>query len=165
MAFHELTDNQRRLVIALVEKLESGNYRSEVRAIDFTQGWRLSLRGIGGAPSDLIDDFGETDLLALSNEGYVTLIPKGHGYTIALKPKAYQQYKQHEQSPDPQAAETEHRESLQQQLATQKANLNELELQLAKFGIRKPLDLVNEHKDVKHRIEEIERELAQLGCD
>ena len=44
-------------------------------------------------------------------------------------------------------------------------NLNELELQLAKFSIRKPLDLVNEHKDVKHRIEEIERELAQLGCD
>ena len=66
---------------------------------------------------------------------------------------------------DLQTIQVERRQNLRQQLATQKANLNELELQLAKFGIRKPLDLVNEHKDVKHRIEEIERELAQLGCD
>ena len=56
-------------------------------------------------------------------------------------------------------------DSLQKERDLQRSNLSELELQLAKFGIRKPLDLVNEHKDVKHRIEEIERELAQLGCD
>ena len=99
-----------------------------------------------------------------------------HAVRTALSPRA----DRHSTSPTPQdggargesipttdsrAIQAERRQSLPKQLAIQRANLNELELQLAKFSIRKPLDLVNEHKDVKHRIEEIERELAQLGCD
>ena len=163
MAFHDLTDNQRRLVITLVERLESGSYRAEVTAIHLSEGWRLLLRGVDGAASDLTDGFGETDLLALSSEGYITLIPRRHGYTIALKPKAHEQCKLHKQPHDLQAVEAERRASLQQQLALQRANLNELELQRARFGIRVPLDLINEIKLVQQRIEEVEQELALLG--
>ena len=66
-------------------------------------------------------------------------------------------------SSDSQAIKAERRESLQQQLALQRANLNELELQRARFGIRVPLDLINEIKLVQQRIEEVEQELARLG--
>ena len=56
----------------------------------------------------------------------------------------------------------ERRQSLRQQLGIQRANLNELELQRARYGIRVPLDLVNEMKLVQERIREIERELVEL---
>ena len=54
-------------------------------------------------------------------------------------------------------------EERRQQLAIQRRNLNELELQRARYGIRVPLDLVNEIGLVQERIGELEEEIAQLG--
>ena len=56
----------------------------------------------------------------------------------------------------------ERRQNLRQQLGIQRANLNELELQRAGYGIRVPLDLINEIKLVQEHIREIERELVEL---
>jgi len=63
----------------------------------------------------------------------------------------------------PQALDAERRQNLLEQLAIERANLNELELQRAHYGIRAPLDLINEIKVKQRRIEEIERELERLG--
>ena len=62
-------------------------------------------------------------------------------------------------SPAHDAGEEERR----QQLAIQRHNLNKLELQRARYGIRVPLDLINEIKLVQERIGELEEEIAQLG--
>ena len=64
-------------------------------------------------------------------------------------------------TPDLQAMDEERRQNLLQQLAIQRINLNELELQRARYGIRVPLDLVNEIKLVQERIGEIERQLEK----
>ena len=58
----------------------------------------------------------------------------------------------------------ERRQNLREQLAIQRRNLNELELQRARYGIRVPLDLVNEIGLVLERIGEIKRELARLDA-
>ena len=64
---------------------------------------------------------------------------------------------------DLQAIKAERRQSLLRQRATLQASLNELELQRAHDGIRVPLDLINEIKVVRERLEQVEHELAQLG--
>ena len=51
-------------------------------------------------------------------------------------------------------------EERRQQLAIQRHNLNELELQRARYGIRVPLDLINEIKLVQERIGDLEEEIA-----
>jgi hypothetical protein len=91
MAFDDLTDRQRKLIVALLDsEAESGQANQEFRAISFSQGWRILIRGLGGP--ELIGDFSETDLLALRDEGYATLLRVGNGYNITLKPKAYSQF-------------------------------------------------------------------------
>ncbi|HLA97352.1 MAG TPA: hypothetical protein VJL34_02775 [Anaerolineales bacterium] len=98
MAFDDLTDEQCKLVTTLVEDLTSGNYSSEFWALaTLGRGWFLTLAGMGGAQGKEIEGFKETDLHSLSNEGYITLIPKKHGYAASLKPKAYQEYKRHKE--------------------------------------------------------------------
>ncbi|MBC8449507.1 MAG: hypothetical protein H8D78_17305 [Chloroflexi bacterium] len=62
------------------------------------------------------------------------------------------------------AVDAERRQNLREQLAIQRRNLNDLELQRARYGIRVPLDLVNEIRLVQEHIGEIEQELAQLDA-
>ena len=61
------------------------------------KGWTIDLVGTAGAQSIEIGGFEETDLYNISDEGYITLIPKKHGYSGSLKPKAYDQYKRYKQ--------------------------------------------------------------------
>jgi hypothetical protein len=94
MAFDDLTDIQRNLVIDLVEKLATGSFESEFSAIGTLGGWSLDLYGKDGAASATLNDFSKTDLIALSDEGYITLTTaSSYSYSASLKPKAYQQYK------------------------------------------------------------------------
>lgn len=94
MAFDDLTENQRQLVIILVENIATGSFESEFSAIGTLAGWSLDLYGKDGAASITLNDFSKTDLIALAEEGYITLIaPDKYSYTASLKPKAYEQYK------------------------------------------------------------------------
>ena len=94
MAFDDLTENQHRLVVQLVEELATGNYGSQFWAAGtMGKGWFITLQGVGGAENEELTGFEETDLLALEDEGYVRLIPKNASYAGALKQKAYDQYK------------------------------------------------------------------------
>ena len=56
----------------------------------------------------------------------------------------------------------ERRAYLQKELAQYQRNLAELLLQKAKYGIRVPLDLVNESRDSEAEIERTEAALAAL---
>jgi hypothetical protein len=58
------------------------------------RGWFITLHGTGGAESEEIDGFSETDLHALEAQGYVTLVQKKHSYALSLTGKAYAEYKQ-----------------------------------------------------------------------
>jgi len=95
MAFDNLTDNQCELVITLIEKLATGKFASESWALaTMGRGWFITLQGTGGAESEEIESFTETDLHALGAGGYLTLIPKKYGYALSLTAKAYSEYKQ-----------------------------------------------------------------------
>ncbi len=94
MSFNELTEDQRELIINLVEKLASGQFKPEFWTIaTHGKGWFLNLIGMGGAENQEIGGFSETDLHALANEDYLTLLPKEHGYAGSLKQKAFLEYK------------------------------------------------------------------------
>lgn len=113
MAFDGLTDSQRQLVVTLVEELASGKYSSEFWALaTFGEGWSVTLTGIGGAQGKEIGNLEETDLYAVKNEDYITLIPKRHGYVGSLKPKAYEQYKLYRQPLPPLAVPSTGEEAL-----------------------------------------------------
>jgi hypothetical protein len=72
MPFDDLTDRQYKLVVTLVEKLESGNYDPEVWAdITHDRPWTITLTSSSGAPSAKVGDFSETDLHALERENYL----------------------------------------------------------------------------------------------
>jgi hypothetical protein len=102
MAFDNLTDSQRELVITLVEKLATGKFASESWALaTMGRGWFIMLQGTGGAESEEIESFTETDLHALGAGGFLTLIPKEPGYALSLTAKAYSEYKQMQAESEP----------------------------------------------------------------
>jgi|CXWL01.1.fsa_nt_gi hypothetical protein len=101
MAFDDLTESQKQLVINLVENIATGSFDSEFLAIGTLAGWSIDLYGKDGAASITLDDFTKTDLIALAEEGYITLIASDkYSYTASLKPKAYDQYKLFKNPPD-----------------------------------------------------------------
>jgi hypothetical protein len=108
MAFDDLTDTQRQIIIKLIEELESGNYETEFD-IYWAVGsdrvkWLIQLMSkdgekvnhgiVHGEPEGEWAMFSETDLHALANENYITLLGRGNRtYVASLNPKAHQQYK------------------------------------------------------------------------
>lgn len=111
MAFDDLTDDQRELVTTLVEKLATGRFASRVSAHHRSgRGWIMALQGTGGAESEEIDGFTQTDLLALDEHGYVHLVLKGDSYTLSLTPRAYAEYKKMQENWKPSEVLTERRE-------------------------------------------------------
>lgn len=99
MAFDELIETQRQLIVDLVERLATGSFESEFYAIGTLAGWAIDLYGKDGAESATLNDIAKTDLVALADEGYITLIATDKNrYTASLKPKAYEQYKISKQS-------------------------------------------------------------------
>jgi len=94
MAFDDLNDTQRKLIIELVEDMASGSYSGLGAYGAFQKGWIVDLRGEGGAASKSIEGVRETDLVILNEKGYLTLSPKrGRSYpTIFLGEKSRQEY-------------------------------------------------------------------------
>ena len=93
MAFEDLTENQRRLVVELIEELATGNYSSEFWAVaTMGKGWFIRLQGQGEAGNRELIGFQETDLHALADEGYIQIIHKMRGFAGSLKPKAEREY-------------------------------------------------------------------------
>jgi hypothetical protein len=98
MAFDDLTDNQRQIVVTLVEELALGTYGSEFYAHNaYGRGWHFDFLGegekkeIGGVAGEV--KVAETDLHALASAGYIMLLQKNvSSYACSLKPKAHQQY-------------------------------------------------------------------------
>ena len=93
MAFDDLTDKQRQLIIRLVEKQALGNYRPEFLAYGAGKGWRILLEGTGETENIELPNFQRTDLHVLRDEGYITLHRQGaDSYRGQLKQKARHQY-------------------------------------------------------------------------
>jgi len=99
MPFDDLTQDQRQLITNLVERLATGSFDSEFFAQGSLNGWSIDLSGKDGAEGASLSNFTKTDLIALSHEGYITLLESDkYSYTASLKPKAYEQYKLSKQS-------------------------------------------------------------------
>jgi hypothetical protein len=91
MAFDDLTPNQIKKLTQLIEALNSGNYSEEfdvVRRLNQQSGY-INLYGNSGVSNHEIEGFTNSEIQALKEEGYITLI----GSKASLKPKAFQQYK------------------------------------------------------------------------
>jgi hypothetical protein len=101
VAFDDLTDRQRELVITIIEELESGDYWEDFpakcgrsRGVEIE--WVLVFTTVGGAKERVSANFGRTDLHTLKDTGYVTLIQRHRDeFTCAPKQKAYEQYELH----------------------------------------------------------------------
>lgn len=94
MAFDDLTDRQRQLIIWLIEKQASGNYRPEFVAYGAGKGWRILLEGTGETENIERRDFQRTDLDVLENKGYITLRRQTKDQCRGqLEQKARNQYK------------------------------------------------------------------------
>lgn len=94
MAFNDLTENQNQLVMNLVENISTGSFESEFYVIGTLAGWSIDLYGKDGAETITLKDISKTDLIALADEGYITLIESDkYSYIASLKPKTYNQYK------------------------------------------------------------------------
>lgn len=92
MAFDDLTPNQSKTLIQVIEALNTGNYADEfaiARTVGKPQGFAY-LYGIGGVSNKEIEGFTDTDVQALKDEGYIISISGGRA---SLKPKAFQQYR------------------------------------------------------------------------
>lgn len=89
--FPDLTEQQQRLLLALVRESRLGNSSSEVAAVQTSgKGWHLILseKNRSGSREMQGEDFSETDLHALSEEGYISLLRKRTHYSLSLKPKS-----------------------------------------------------------------------------
>ncbi len=96
MAFEDLTPNQRRIVIAVIEELHTGRYREEFRAsVTGGQDGKIYLIGINNNGKDILR-VSVTDVHTLRDEGYITAVSESPNiYLASLKAKAYQQYQLH----------------------------------------------------------------------
>lgn len=93
--FDELTAPQARLLLALIRESVRGRYRPTVVAVGGFEGWSLlfaSAEGSGGA--EVKGDFDETDLHALRDGGYITLLVKRGQHDLSLKPRALRRYRE-----------------------------------------------------------------------
>ena len=100
MAFDDLTAKQRKLITDALELLETGKYSPDLPVYMPDHGnITLCLKG-SGIDEKVLQDFGETDLVALEQAGYITLVRKkpydpcdrrAPQYIVGLKLKAYLQ--------------------------------------------------------------------------
>ena len=175
MAFDDLTESQRNLIVRVIEELASGNYRSQFWAVaTMDKGWFLTLQGIGGVENKELTGFEETDLRTLAEEGYITLIVKNVGFAGSLKAKAYEGYKLlHEPMDDPRTVALNMLSSRTREFEERREE--EIQAILADHNKRGVLQSGMRHKAVyrvnkKYLLEltlktklEIEKELIQKG--
>jgi class 3 adenylate cyclase len=91
MVFDDLTPNQSKTLVEIIEALKTGNYSDEfvsARRPGNIQGF-VHLYGISGVSDKVIEGLTDSDLQTLKDEGYITLISGGRA---SLKAKAYKQY-------------------------------------------------------------------------
>jgi len=74
--FNDLTDDQRELIITLIEELGSGNYKKQFSAIwvDRESQWSFTLRDQDGVPTQLAARHQATDLQAVRDLRYLTCL-------------------------------------------------------------------------------------------
>ena len=94
MPFENLTDDQKRILLCLIEALETGNYKNEAKWIATFEGKWLLLTGKDGHENEKICDVERIDLFALAEEQYITLIKPGITIILSLKQKAHREYKE-----------------------------------------------------------------------
>jgi hypothetical protein len=89
-ALPDLTEAQRTFLLEIGKGLATGLYLRQMDAYSaFGDGWSLLLTPrSSGLDSLTIGGFEETDLHALQQYGYITLLPKKDTYSIALTAKA-----------------------------------------------------------------------------
>lgn len=92
MAFEELTDRQREILVTLCEKANTGHFDSESCHLASTAGRILQLHGKKGHDSEHIPNVSMNDLVALHEEGYVTIRQPGNMPFVSLKQKAFREY-------------------------------------------------------------------------
>jgi hypothetical protein len=94
--FPDLTRSQRALLLCLIREGWRQEWSAEVVAIQtFGTGWCLLFSPVAQGPGREINGtFEETDLHALRDEGYITLLSRKNQYNLTLKPKAHREYAQ-----------------------------------------------------------------------
>jgi hypothetical protein len=98
MAFEDLTPNQIQTLSQIIEALNTGNYNDEFAMMRpaGSQFFIIYLydKGKSGISNHRLQGFTETDIQTLKDEGYITT----SGAKASLKAKAFQQYKQYNNS-------------------------------------------------------------------
>jgi hypothetical protein len=99
MKFYNLSDYQSWLLQNIIENLSSGLHVSGFKAIKIYENmeptWILQMAGVGNSNPKEIWEVGESDLQALSEQGYITLLQTRYGYSVNLTQKAYDDYKKY----------------------------------------------------------------------
>jgi hypothetical protein len=98
MAFEDITTEQAKLITEIIERLATGESKSDLPSFGGFGGLTLS---IGEDKKQVLRGFGETDLIILEQTGYIVFSQKRKydpcrssepQFKIGLTPKAYQQF-------------------------------------------------------------------------
>ena len=99
MKFSNLSDYQSWLLQNIVENLPSGLHVSEFKAIKIYENmeptWIVQMASVDSPNPKEIWEVGESDLQALSDQGYITLHQKRYGYSVNLTQKTYDEYQKY----------------------------------------------------------------------